>query len=382
MIDRHLYTSAVCEAEGFIYIVDTRGEKPCIFRIDPDGKSSELLARIEKADSKAPKMAFIGVTYFEGSIFLVPKFLHGINFIIIFEIRTCRVRYKEIVDSNFAPYCGYESLNRIGDEWWFFPHDIQDDVVVLSLQNEELYTVSEWARSVRQLQKTLKPLGRSLKSGDSILVDDHIYTPLTDTQYIASFDIRSRDTQIYSLENDARLTFPIVYTGKDFWMSKRRNEGLVSWNPKEGVLSEIDMGRYKNSRLGNYHGWYHKILYFDKCLWILPKNDNVLLKISTESYEMRTIKISDFEEREDLENRQYWVTEEEGILRIYPCNRSWSVEVSISGDGKLGMHNEMYQPKEWTQQSGSLLHRGTWDNKKMMEDSLQDLITYMKVTNN
>lgn len=381
MIDRHLYISAVCEAEGFIYIVDTRGEKPCIFRINYDEKSSELLARIEKADSKAPKMTFVGATYFDGSIFFVPRFLHGVNFIVIFEIETCRVRYKEIVDSNFAPYCGYESLNRIGDEWWLFPHDIQNDVVVLSLHNEKLYTVSEWAESVRRIQKMLEPLGRGLKSGDSILVDNHIYTPLVDTQYIASFDIRNRDMQIYSLENNARLTFPIVYTGKDFWVSKRRNEGLVCWNPKEGVLSEINMKRYKNSRLDNYHGWYHKILYFDKCLWILPQNDNVLLKISVESYEMQTIKISGFEEREDLENRQYWVIEEEGSLRIYPYNCSWSVEVSISG-GKLGIYNELYQPKEWTQQSGSLLHRGTWDNRRILEDSLQDLITYMKVTNN
>lgn len=382
MMDRHLYTSAVCEAEGFIYIVETRAEKPCIFRVDIDGRSSELLARIEKADSKAPKMTFVGATYLEGKIFFVPRFLHGINYIIIFEIQTCRVRYKEIADPNFAPYCGYESLNRIGDEWWLFPQDIQNDVVVLSLKNEELYTVSEWAKPVRQIKEILKPLGRSLKSGDSILVDDHIYTPLADTQYIASFNIRSRDTQIYSLENDARLTFPIVYTGKDFWVSKRRNEGLVCWNPKEGVLSEIDMGRYKSDRLDNYHGWYHKIVYSDMCLWLLPKNDNVLLKISTESHEMQAVKISGFEERKDLENRQYWVAEEKGILRIYPCNRSWSVEVSTNGDGKPGAYIEMYQPKEWTQQSYSLLYRRTWDFKKILKDSLKDLITYMKITNN
>lgn len=378
MNDRHLYTSVVCEAEGQIYIVDTRWEKPCIFRIDPDGKSSELLARIEKADSKAPKMTFIGVTYFEGKIFFVPKFLHGINYIIIFEIKTCKVRYKEVDDPNFAPYCGYESLNRIGDEWWLFPQDIQNDVVILSLKNEELHTVSEWAGSVRQLQKTVKPLGQCIKSGDSILVDDHIYTPLVDTQYIASFDMRSRDTQIYSLENGARLTFPIVCTGKDFWVSKRRNEGLVCWNPQEGVLAEIDMGRYESSRLDNYQGWYHKIWYFDKCLWLLPKNDNVLLKISAESYEMQTIKISDFEERKDLENRQYWVTEERGVLRIYPCNRSWSIEMNLSGDGESGTYHDMYQPKEWTQQS-RLLYKGY---KGILEDSLQDLILYLKVTNN
>ena len=378
MNDRHLYTSVVCEAEGLIYIVDTRWEKPCIFRIDLDGKSSELLTRIEKADSKAPKMVFVGATYFEGKIFFVPRFLHGINYIIIFEITTCRVRYKEIVNPNFAPYCGYESLNRIGDEWWLFPQDNQNDVVVLSLKNEELYTVSEWAEPVRLLKGTVKQMGRRINSGDSIFVDNHIYTPLVDTQYIVSFDMRSRDTQIYSLENAVRLTFPIVYTGKDFWVSKRRNEGLVCWNPLEGVLSEIDMGRYKNDRLDNYHGWYHKILYYDKCLWILPKNDNVLLKIPEESYEMQTIKISDFEEREDLQNRQYWVTEERGVLRIYPCNRSWNIEVNLSGDRKSGTYHDMYQPKEWTRQS-SLLYKGY---KGILEDSLQDLITYMKVTNN
>ncbi len=380
MNDLHLYTSVVCVAKGGTYIVDTRGEKPCIFRINSDGKSSELLARIERADSKEPKMIFVGASYFEGLIFFVPRFIHGINYIIIFEIKTCKVRYKEIVDPNFAPYSGYESLNRIGDELWLFPQDVQNDIAILSLRNEELYTVSEWGRPVRQLQETL---GRTIKSGDSILVDNRIYTPLVDTQYIILFEIRSRDTQIYSLENDARLTFPIVYTGKDFWVSKRKNDGLVCWNPEEGVLSEVGMGWYENSRLGSFHGWYQRILYFDKCLWLLPKNDNVLLRISVESCEMQTLKISGFEEKEDLENRQYWTIDGEGILRIYPVNRSWSADVSIIGDGKIRIYHEIYQPKEWSQQAGSLLHRGTWrDSGILQEDSLQDLIKYLKVTNN
>lgn len=380
MIDQHLYTSAVCETENGTYIIDTKGEKPCIFRISPDGKSSELLARIERADSKAPKMAFVGVTYFEGVIFWVPKFLHGINYIILFDTETFKVRYKEINDPSFAPWCGYESLNRIGDELWLFPQDVRNDVAVLSLRSEELYAVSEWGRPVRQLQERL---GRTLKSGDAILVDNRIYNPLADTQYVTAFDIRSRSLQIYSLENDARLTFPIVYTGKDFWMAKRKNEGLVCWNPKEGVLSELDMGRYENSRLGNYHGWYQKIMYLDKYLWILPKNDNVLLRICTESCEMQTLKISGFEEKEDLETRQYWTTGEEGFLRLYPINRSWSADVSIIGDGKVRTLNEMYQPREWSQQAGSLLHRGTWRNSGVLqEDSLRDLIQYLIVTNN
>lgn len=380
MIDLHLYTSVVCAAEGDTYIVDTRGEKPCIFRVDPDGKSSELLARIERADSKGPKMVFVGAAYFEGLLFFIPRFIHGIDYIIIFEIKTCKIRYKQIIDSNFAPCCGYESLNRVGDELWLFPHDVRNDVAILSLRNEELYTVSEWGRPVRQLQERL---GRTLKSGDAILVDNRIYIPLVDTQYVTSFDIRNRDTQIYSLENDTRLTFPIVYTGKDFWVSRRKNEGLVCWSPEEGVLSEIDMGRYENSRLYNYHGWYQKIWYFDKCLWILPKNDNVLLRISTESCEMRILKISEFEEKRDLEARQYWTIETEGILRIYPENCSWSTDISVIGDEEIKAHSEIYQPKEWSQQAGSLLHRGTWRyNGLLQEDSLQDLIKYLKVTNN
>lgn len=375
MIDQHLYTSAVCETENGTYIIDTKGEKPCIFRITPDGKSSELLARIEQADSKAPKMTFVGAAYFEEVIFFVPKFLHGINYIILFDTKTFRVRYKEIIDPNFAPWCGYESLNRIGDELWLFPQDVRNDVAVLSLRSEELYTVREWGRPVRQLQERL---GRTLKSGDAILVDDCIYIPLTDTQYVAAFNLRNREMQIYSLENDARLTFPIAYTGKDFWLAKRKNEGLVCWNPKEGVLSEIDMGRYENSRLGNYYqGWYQKIMYFDKYLWILPKNDNVLLRVCTESCEMRTLQISGFEEKEDLENRPYWTTAGDGFLRLYPVNRSWSADVSMLGDGKVRALNEMYQPREWSQQTRSL-----WRNSGILqEDSLQDLIQYLILTN-
>ena len=103
MYGKRLITSAICEVDGVAYIIDTSGEKPCIFGYNIVEGRSYFLTRVERADPQEPKMIFATAVSHEGRIVFVPRFDHGVNYLIIYEINTNSITYSEIYDKDFQP---------------------------------------------------------------------------------------------------------------------------------------------------------------------------------------------------------------------------------------------------------------------------------------
>ena len=377
MLDGFLSTSVVCEADGAAYIVDNRGGNPCIFRYSIENGTTEFVARVERMDPFAPKMTFVTAVYYKGKIYFVPKFLHGISYIFIYEVKTKQIRYQEIKDKSFAPFCGYESMHRIENTLWLFPADIRNDVSVLSLDTMELSHVGTWSEAARGVQEKL---GRQVKSGDAILKDGVIYTPLADSDAIMAMSLQDGTIHVYWLGHDARLTFPIVYDGTAFWIARRRNEGLLRWTPQGGVTAEIDISNYTNNQSEKYHGWFQKMYCADGMLWLLPKNDQVLLRINADTGEMTRIPFGTGGGKSDLANRQYWVVEANGTLHIYPFYGSWWVEVVLHRDGIFKPPKWLPMPKEWEDsQAVREMYMGTWKRRGyILDDSLPEFLEFVK----
>ena len=344
MPENFLPVSIVCEVGEAAYIIDNNGEKPCIFRYSFVNDSTSFLGRIERADPLTPKMSFIDAFYYDEKIYFIPKFLREINYIVIYNIRSNELSYKEIDDKNFVPFRGYESFSIIGNSLWLFPADMECDVSVLSLDSLELSLVKEWGLAARKAQKEV---GRPVKSGDTILIDGVMYTPLADSDAIVAMSTKDRSTHIYYLGDRSRLTFVIAHDGNNFWVSRRKNEGLVCWNPSDGVIAEIPMASYSNIRSTDYHGWFQKMFCCCGSIWVFPKNDNVLLKIDTDTGNINRIPFHDREDDESLTNRQYYIIENNGSVRVYPQYGTWLAEVDLNDNGRCKNLQTLHMPSEW-----------------------------------
>ena len=241
-------------------------------------------------------------------------------------------------------------------------HILQDDTkevrsVYHWIVEDIMYAVSNsWKQVIvidlqkREVIERVSIADESVVFGQSILVENSIYTVSQSSSNIYEYNIDEKCVTVHDLNNISSNLFTIVYDGNNFWLSGTCKEIYV-WNKAANVVEVIqefpdDLGKYlfeKNDKdvldcqsfdLGERIFAYS--INSKRYMWFVPYNTNKILYVNKGNYHVSVLEIGEeIETRETLSSRIWYdkffaqYIENGKLLNLYSMKNKKFLEIDM-----------------------------------------------------
>lgn len=142
------------------------------------------------------------------------------------------------------------------------------------------------------------------RHGEITFIDNMVYIPLKHDKKIYKFDLSTAQWMILEVNTELRGIDTLCYDGNLFWMSGV-GKMICSWDEKNnvGVSYKRFPQRYKKlvNRAGEEGWWFCKSIIYNRIVYFVPCDANMMLTFNTENGEAKEFYIADeWEEKEDM----------------------------------------------------------------------------------
>lgn len=227
---------------------------------------------------------YAGVTINEGKLIFAPA---SADEIAVYDTATEtweKIAFELTVpesDQLYFPEVKFVEVKRHEQYLYFIPCSYPA-IVRYDLATGKIDYFNEWIKQLQPhiIDKSEGWFTHGMQEGPLLLL------PACNANAIVVFDMNSCDSTVQVVEGTKHGVGGICYDGEHYWLTPRKNGGIIRWNRNLNRFSAL------TSFPDGYNGGtypFNPPIYADQTIWLLPNQANMTVTIGLESQEMASV---------------------------------------------------------------------------------------------